>query len=147
MQKHRFSLTLTVIAAVLVLWLGSRNMGQELQSAVVSAPDDIAAWQDAVFVLEGDTLTKLNAQLEVVKSVPLPLEPMSPNPPKPVPELPGERVMEESEMPQQVPPIETAGGGRICADAGKVYVLYEGVIFTFDHDLNYLMSKARDFSR
>lgn len=147
MEKHKVYILFMVIVVLFLMGSPDRNSGAAMQSAVFTAADDIAAFEGAVFVLEGTILTKLNDRLEVVKSVPLPLGPApAPIPPGPVPELPGKTVPEESGAARQVPPVETAGGGRVCADSQRVYVLYEGTVFAFDHDLNFLLSKARDYS-
>jgi hypothetical protein len=137
MEKHKVYILFMLIIVLFLMWSADPDSGAQMQSRVFTAADDIAAFEGAVFVLEGTILNKLNAQLEVVKSVPLPLSPApAPIPPGPVPD--------GSSAALQVPPVETAGGGRLCADGRKVYVLYEGAIFVFDHDLNFLMSGARD---
>lgn len=146
MQKHRPYIALSVLVSLLlVLRFSGFNLGQDPQSTAVAAPDDIAAWGGAVFILEDKILTKLDAQLKVVKSVPLPLSPSpAPVPPKPVPEV--TRVMpSELVAVQQVPSPDMFGGGRICADGRRVCVLYEGVIYTFDHDLNFVLSGVREY--
>jgi hypothetical protein len=145
MEKHKVYILFMLIVVLFLMWSADPDSGAQMQSRVFTAADDIAAFEGAVFVLEGTILNKLNAQLEVVKSVPLPLSPApAPIPPGPVPDLSGKTAPEESSAALQVPPVETAGGGRLCADGRKVYVLYEGAIFVFDHDLNFLMSGARD---
>lgn len=147
MRKHRLSIGLTLAAAVAVLWLTGRNLGQELPPTALRAADDIAAWEGAVFVLEGKTLTKLNEQLEVVKSIPLPLDP-TPIPPSPIPDAPVEPSLRRPQASTPpVPLVDSTGGGRLAADGQKVYVLYQGIILAFDHDLNYLLAKPQDYTQ
>lgn len=138
-NTHKLILMGFIVACGFTVWFTSRDMGQELPPPIVQTADDIAAWQGDVFVLAGQTLTRLNTQLETVKSVQLPLDPSPVPPPEPVPG--------STELSPQASGVETAVAGRVCADQQKVYVLYQGLIFTFDHDLNYLNSKPVGFTR
>lgn len=136
-------LAILLITAAFVFWLTTQNSGQALQPTAVETADDIAAWENAVFVLSGKTLTKLNEKLEVVKSIPLPVQPL-PVPPTPVPDPP---IIEEPEVSNQAFPLAASTSASVCADQQTVYALYEGILFAFDHDLNYRTSKPIDVSR
>lgn len=142
-RRHTAVLAILLIAAAFVFWLTPQNSGQVLQPTAVETADDIAAWENAVFVLSGKTLTKLNDKLEVVKSIPLPVQPL-PVPPTPVPDPP---AIEEPEVSNRAFPLAASSSASICADQQTVYVLYEGILFVFDHDLNYRTSKPIDVSR
>lgn len=143
MQRHRLNIPLTIFAALFVLWVTGFNQGKDLQPTALSLLDDIAAWREAVFVVKGQTLLKLNARLEVVKSVTLPLNP-TPAPPDPIPDRFAPPQTDEIGFSQQLPSGGSISRGKLCADQQKVYVLYKDVIFVYDHDLNFLLSEAHD---
>jgi hypothetical protein len=139
-RRHTAGFAILLMAAAFVFWLTTQNSGQP---AAIETAGDIAAWENAVFVLSGRTLTKLNEKLEVVKSIPLPVEPL-PVPPSPVPDPP---AIEEPEISNRAFPLAASSSASVCADQQSVYVLYEGILFAFDHDLNYRASKPFDVSR
>ncbi len=145
MRKHKLYLSFTVMAALLFFWAVDRNMGQDMQSNILHSADDITAWQEAVFVLDNKTLVKLNADLETVKSIPLPTEPV-PLPPQPIPNAIMPPEMLDSSVSPQAGAMGSQLTGRICADSGHIFVLFEGVIYVFDHDLNFTKSKALEYS-
>ena len=100
---------------------------------------DMAAWQESIFLLQGDILKKLNSDLEVLQSVQITL-PEIPFPPElPTPqnkEQTRSPTMETPQPPPQQAPTEIAAEtGCVAADGKYVYVFLDNSLFVFDHQL------------
>ena len=140
MRKYRFYMIAAAAMMVLqVFWVTHDNAAQGLPSLDIRVGNDIAAWQDAVFVLGQERLIKLDAHLEVVKSVQLPLT----STPLAAPSSPARQELSmaaQGETPL-TDTLDPSMEGCICADQQHVYVLYDGMLYVFDHDLSHLKSK------
>jgi hypothetical protein len=143
MRKRNLFMMVAAVSLSLIFRLTTNNVAQELPPMEIRIGNDITAWQEMVFVLDQATLLKLNSQLNVVKSVELPL---SPTPL--VPAFQSDRSMffavGEANVLSAVEPVDAAIEGSVCADLQNVYVLYNGTLFVYDHDLNHQKSKILD---
>lgn len=116
------------------------NAAQEQPSMEIHIVNDISAWQGSVFVLYQARVVKLNDQLEVVKSVQLPLTPtpLATSSPPDGPALPGALEMDTLPLRQ---PVNPSDEGCVSADQRNIYVLHQSTLYVFDHELNHVKSK------
>jgi hypothetical protein len=137
-RKYRIEIALTTVLVVFILWLAINGFGQALHVDMIQSEADIAVWNKNIFLIEGGILKKLDFQLNVVKTVRftsgqpfLPTEPNSNN----------LNTLSDSSENKQTDDASTTGSGRITADQQFVYVIYQGRIFIFDHNLIQIKSK------
>jgi hypothetical protein len=158
MKNYGVHILLLAVLGAAVFMSNVDLRGQDQQAAVLLGEADIAAWQGNIFVLRGTKLTKLNSELQVVKSVEIPSSgsPVPPEPPRPPsppepptpPELPKPPVSSSQTARQKLgipsaPSAQAAagqGGSALATDAGYVYVLQATNVHLFDHELNVVRS-------
>jgi hypothetical protein len=147
MKKYRTHLVLAMVL-LFIFGLTLRNFGLQLRGETFIPDVDLAAWEGTLFIIHDDVLKKLNSQLELVQAVrlpsilrPLPQEPNLNNPAAPDPGM-------NSDLRPQFQPgyglPDAISANRLAVDRNYVYVLFEGTIFLFDHELFYIKSTPLD---
>jgi len=140
-RKRTIQLILIAVLVGFILWLTISDFAQTTQLDVVQSQSDIAAWAGNVFIIQGNTLQKLDSRLEIIKTVTLqpgqPFLPPDPNIRKHGTVAP----IRGGGLQIAVGPNSVATSCCVTADQNYVYVFYQGTIVVFDHNLNYIRSK------
>jgi hypothetical protein len=136
-RKHRIEIMLTTILVAGVMWIAINGFGQALHVAQSEA--DITVWNKNLFLIQGDVIKKLDFQLNVVKTVRLPSgQPFLPSEPN----LININIPSDSNGNIQTDDSSSTESGRISADQQYVYIVYQGRVLVFDHNLIPIKSKT-----
>lgn len=146
MARYPHPLILFMGAAIGILFASMEPEVRITPSPAAEA--DMASYDGFIFVVQDNLLKKIDSDLKTIKTIRL--IPVLPLPPEPEPVKP-----EPGTMPQNSDYNDLSGTEglttiipsgevyppRVSADKRFVYVLYQGSIYVFDHNLNQIRKK------
>jgi hypothetical protein len=146
MARYPHPLIIFMGAAIGILFA---SMEPELRIAPsISSEADMTSWDGFIFVVQDNLLKKIDSDLKTIKTIRLvPVVPLPPEP-EPVKPEPGTTPsnseyndLSGTEGLTTIMPSGEVYPPRVSADMRFVYVLYQGSIYVFDHNLNQIRTK------
>ncbi len=143
-MKFRIHLILA-ITVLLMLWFSIGNFGRSVRQQMVSSHVDLAAGGGYLFIVQDNLLKKLDDRLETVKAIPLPpgQQALPPEPNIGQIDITGDGANTNSGSGIEQMNVSPAGqtANHVAANRKYVYVYFQGVLYVFDYELNFIQSK------